>query len=273
MTKAVKKISDKDAEFLNKIKERNASSKPSSPQMAQLAINTDSVDAEGKRIQPGTFYIKGSANYSETVEIIPIEIYTYYKRTTQDAKGNFKTDCETIFARQFETPIDNKGGIACGRLLGKSVPEHWSAIQKKENREKAAWYVFLFGLVKFPGSTEYTLVNFRAPKAKAMLINDAVKKLDKDRLFDNVLKLKLIPVKGKPHPSLEVSVEKIEHENYDLISSSYHTTLEFVDAHNSRINVSRERIKENLKSAGVYASVVGDDSEDLSADFEEEDEV
>lgn len=262
-------LDTEDQEWLDKIKAENDAGKQAFPQMKQLAINTDMVDAEGNKIPMGTFYIRGEKDYSETVKFRPLAYYSKYIKSVKNDKG-WKIENETIFVENFESPLDIKGGIACGRLLGKAIPSAWTESQLKENSGKATCYCFMFGLVEFPGK-EPVLVNFRASPAKARVLRETLKPIDRNTLFFNEFTLKLVPVTGTVHPKLEMELTDttIPTGLKETIKPAYEEAKKFVATNNARILDIRNRVLKS-RSASTADTNLYEKVDELSDDFKDE---
>lgn len=246
MAKAKTKIEDNTEEeaLLSKLNGRDNSK--SDVSMPFLAMNIASEDDEGNEIPVKTFHLSGTKLYSKTIRFRPLAFKNKLITMKQQGK-DWKTLNETIFYNVGEQPLDARGGIACGRLLGKAVPDHWNEAEVKVNKAKATFYGFLFGLVEFPGEKP-VLCNFRVPGGKAVQIGTVLRDLaDNHEGFARyMLNLKLASNpkdKSSPHPILEIEPDMSTVLPVSGIKDHLNSILEFVDTHNKRIRDSHASVK------------------------------
>lgn len=241
MAKA-QELTQEEQDIINKFDGGQSTKEASN--MSILLINVDDTDSTGKEVPAKTFHIKGTELYSKTITFRPLHFMNKLISMKQDGK-TWKTTNESILYQMFEQPIDARGGIACGRLLGKAIPEHWNEEQKKANKAKANFYGFLFGIAQFPGA-DPVLVNFRVTGGKAKQFSDVfsnykAKGLGGMRDFNLTLGLK--PEKGTVHPKL-VIVPDVERK---LLSAGLGEHLksvdEYIESHNTRIRASHQNAK------------------------------
>jgi hypothetical protein len=219
------------------IEEMSKGSASTAPQIPYLVINIDSEDAEGNTVPARTFNIKGTAEYSKEVTIRPVRFVQKLIAMKQDGK-TWKTTNETVFYSFPEQPLDARGGISCGRLMGKAIPDSWSEEQRRANKAKANFYGFLFGLVEFPGKAP-ELVNFRVPAGKAKQLADAMQALaahGKPQWYKLKLTLKKDDKnKSSPHPVLDISLDISQKLPTEGLTPHLLATNEYVKSHNDRI--------------------------------------
>lgn len=228
-----------------------------------LIVNIASEDDEGNEIPVKTFHLTGTNNYSKSISFRPLGFFN--KLIAMKQEGNkWKVTNETVFYNK-EQPIDARGGIACGRLLGKAIPESWSEEQRRANKTKANYYGFLFGLVEFPGQ-EPVLVNFRLPGGKAMQVSQALNEMDKQgryQFYNMTMKLSTNPKdKSSPHPVLEISPDLNEKLTVSELKEPLHVIKSYVDQHNVRIKTSFQNAslaRKSLNSDIDISSAVEDD--------------
>lgn len=267
MSKTQPKVSDEEAAFLEKEQAKEASSSAGTlPRMAQLAINLDFKDAEGNKVQPGTWHLRDTNLYSDTISFRPLRYTNKYIRMIKNGKI-WKSDNESIFVNNFDTAYDAKGTIACGRIVG-TLPESWTEAQKQENFKRATCYGMLFGLATFPNE-EPVMVNFRAAPGKAKVIREAIspKTLGKDsRMYYYDYILLLEPEAGSIHPNFTMLPNLNDrHTSIGDVIPYIEQADSFIEAHNSRIMKLRERIAEGSKAVTTY-----NDVKSLSDDFNDE---
>lgn len=247
MAKAKTKIEDETEEesLLRTLKGKSAS-EAANITMPYLIINIASEDDEGNEIPVKTFNLSDTKLYSKTVRFRPLAYRN--KLITMKQQGNdWKTLNETIFYTGREQPIDARGGIACGRLLGKAVPEDWTEEKRKVNKAKATFYGFVFGLVEFPGEKP-VLCNLRVPGGKAMQFSNVLNDLDNnhegfERYYLN-LKLASNPKdKSSPYPILEIEPDMSTVLPISGIKTYLNSISEFIEAHNKRIRDSHTNVR------------------------------
>lgn len=258
-------VSQETLDFLEAEKARKETLQASSAKMKQLAINTDLVDKDGKDITPSSFYIRDEGIYSRTCTIRPLRYYSKFIKQVQQA-GQWKIDNQSIFV---ENPFrqhayDARGGIACGRLVGKA-PSNWTEVQKTENYKKAIWYGFAFGIVTIPGGTP-TLINFRIPQSKTRTFTDALALLDGKDMYKYNFEMKLSPVAGSNFPKLEVTPVLATELDVSDIVPYIKEVDSFVKSANDAVMASRSRLEANLKANTAYKDVGGT----LADDFNDE---
>lgn len=227
--------------------ELSGASKEENIKMAFLTMNIASEDDEGNEIPVKTFTLSGTKEYSKSIRFRPLAYYNKLIAMKQDGKM-WKATNETIFYMDREQPIDARGGVACGRLLGKAVPENWTEEQKKINKAKASYYGFLLGLVEFPGK-EPTLCNFRIPAGKAVQVSNVLNDLKKNhggkyRAYMLNLKLASNPKdKSSPHPVLEIEPDLSTTLPDTGLSESGELIKAYVAQHNARIRDSHQNAR------------------------------
>lgn len=249
--------------------ELSGGSDKESIKLPYMAINIASEDSDGKEIPVKTFTIVGTGKYSKTVKFRPLGMYNKLIAMKQDGT-QWKVTNETIMFRK-EQAIDARGGVGCGRLLGKAIPESWGDAEKKANRAKAQYYGFLFGYVEFPDS-EPVLCNFRVPSGKAALIGNALAEYGKlkRKYHEHYLDLKLstnAKDRSSPHPTLEVSIDtsKVLTSNAQLEKDAK-LVLEFVSEHNARIRESHMNAKlarNEIKSDSALIAAIDEDEDTI----------
>lgn len=146
----------------------------------KMIINTSSVDENGKSIKQhvGTFHVLNTDLYSETIKIRPLAVYNKLIKMIKgkDSEGKEKWNYvnQTVFFNNYgETLYDAKGGLACGKVFGEERAR-LSKEAAEANNDKAKSYLYLFGLVQFPGSKEWQLVDLRVGGKRIMEISKAV---------------------------------------------------------------------------------------------------
>ncbi len=230
-----------------------------SVKMAFLTMNIASEDDDGNEIPVKTFTLSGTKQYSKSVRFRPLAYHIKMIAMKQDGKV-WKTTNETIFYTQTEQPIDARGGLGCGRLLGKAIPESWTEEQKKANKAKATYYGFLFGLVEFPGQ-EAVLCNFRIPAGKAVQVSNVINDLKKNHggnfeAYMLNMKLATNPKdKSSPHPILEIEPDLSTKLPLSGITETLRTIKAYIEQHNTRIRTSHQNAKLARKSLESDASV------------------
>ena len=119
--------------FINNSKPKEGTRLPS------MVINTDVVDKDGNRVLAPSFTVYNSNIYADTVLVRPIDFYNKLVKQEKDkGTGKWRTTSETILYKFGEQPIDTGGGVACGQLMSKAIPSHWTNEQKLENKKKAS---------------------------------------------------------------------------------------------------------------------------------------
>lgn len=252
-------------EFLAKEQARKAANTSTQQSMTQLAINDSSVDKDGNDIKPHTFNIRGGDVYSRTAVIRPLRYYSKFIKQVQ-TNGQWKIDNESIFVENpfTQNAYDLRGGIACGRLVGKT-PANWTETQKLDNLKKAVWYGFLFGIVTLPGA-EPVLVNFRIPQSKTRAFGDALKLIGKEDMYKYNFNFTLKLEAGKKFPIMEVAPD-LAHK-LDQVSDIIEDMKEvdsFVEASNARIMKQRERLQTQVQDQQDYKDI-----KELASDFDDE---
>ena len=262
------KVND-DTSVLDALSGGNTASSNDGIKLPHLTINIASEDSEGNEIPVKTFHLSGTDYYSKSVRFRPLGFYN--KLIAMKLEGNkWKTTNETILYQQREQPIDARGGVACGRLMGKSVPESWTPEQVQANKKKANYYGFLFGLVEFPGKGS-VLCDLRVPGGKAMQISNLLTDLEKTqqakyRNFMINMKLATNPKdKSSAHPVLELSPDLSVKLPDTGLRDHGDAIAAYILAHNTRIKESFQAAKlarNSLNSdAEVVAGVDGFDDE------------
>lgn len=247
MTKQTKQTTEEEA----LLAELNSGTGDVSAKMPSLAINIATEDDAGNDIPAKTFTLIGSGEYSKSVKFRPLAYYSRLLAMKQDGT-TWKTTNETIFFKGGEQPIDSRGGIGCGRLLGKSIPESWTEEQKKANKAKAAFYGFLFGLVYFEGK-EPVLCNFRLPATKSYAVSTVLNELRaKHGDFTRyMLELKLASNprdRSSPHPVIEIVPDVSKELPLSGLLEPLKAIKAYVDSNNSRIRENHQKAKLARKS-------------------------
>lgn len=218
--------------FLNSSKPKEGTRLPS------LVINTDVVDKDGNRVLAPSFTIYNSNIYADKILVRPIDFYNKLVKQEKDkGTGKWRTTSETILYKFGEQPIDTGGGVACGRLMGKAIPSHWTNEQKLANKQKASLYGILYGMAEFPGEAP-KLVSFRIPVSKAIEISKALnaKVIGEGNHMANFnFEFSLTPVKGSVHPALQVNPLLNKRLAIGEIIAEIRQVQNVVNEHNNRI--------------------------------------
>lgn len=267
-TKAQEAVSSEEDTLLQGLRGETATETSSS--MPYLSMNIASEDDDGNEIPVKTFHLSGTKLYSKTVRFRPYLYKNKLIAMKQDGK-NWKTTNETLFYSGKEQPLDARGGIACGRLLGKAIPESWGEEQKKINKAKATYYGFLFGTVEFPGQ-EPVVCNLRVPAAKAFQVSNVMNDLDKAHggYQKYMLNLKLISNpkdKSSPHPVLEIEPDLSTVLTSSGTGDNVNKIREFIESHNKRIRDSHKTTKlarQGHESDSALVDDVMEDDNDLN---------
>lgn len=227
-----------------------------------LKINISTEDNDGNSIPPKTFNIEGTTEYTKSINIRPLLYFNKLMQVKQDKNGAWKTLNETILYRGGEQPIDSKGGIACGRLLGKAIPSGWSPEQIAANKAKAAFYGFLVGLVK-DGENE-VLVTLRLPASKSFQMSQKLQELAaKSAIYTYELKLTLKQDpknKTSQHPIIDIDVAK---EGLGMVDVEFEKqAINWVKDHNARIIKSHKDVLSMKSGKALVEDITGDDLND-----------
>lgn len=267
MTKG--KVQEATTEELALLDELSGGKADSGAKLPYLAVNIASEDGEGKEIPVKTFNLVGTDSFSKTIKFRPLAFYNKLIAMTKDGT-KWKTTNETIFYQK-EQPVDARGGLACGRLLGRSVPESWTEEQKRANKQKANYYGFLFGYVEFPNK-EPVLCNFRLPAGKAMQISQVLNDLERNhggkfQVYRIDMKLITNPKdKSSPHPVLEISPDLTQVLSISGTGGDLLQIKEYVTQHNARIKSSFQNAqlaRNSLKSDFEVTAAVEDDDNSI----------
>lgn len=259
------KMTKEETDLLDELNGKSANAGPSMP---YLSINIASEDKDGKEIPVKTFHLSDTDLYSKTVKFRPFAFYNKLIAMKQDEKKAWKTINETIMYRMLEQPIDARGGVACGRLMGKAIPTTWTEEQLRANKAKANYYGFLFGTVQFPGS-EPVLCNFRVPGGKAVQVNNVLKDLDTNhggfqQYAVNMTLKSNSKDKASPHPIIDIEpdVGTVLPRSGNLKDLT--AIKGYVDAHNKRIRDSHKSVvmarAGEVADTETVAHVLGEDS-------------
>lgn len=230
--------------------------------LPNLAINIASEDADGNEIPVKTFTIHGTKLYSKTVRFRPFAFYNKLIAMKQDDKKNWKAENETILYTR-EQPIDARGGVGCGRLMGRSIPDTWTEDQKRANKAKAQFYGFLYGTVEFPGEKP-VLVNFRIPAGKAVQMSNALRELDKPEhggFQKYVLNLTLSTNpkdKSSPHPVLTIEPDMTTKLPISGTGEYMAKIKEVIESHNNRVRTSHANAKLARKTLNEDIEITDD---------------
>lgn len=230
-----------------------------------LAMNIASENEDGVEIPVKTFNIVGTDSYSKTVRFRPISYVNKLIAMKQEGTA-WKTTNETIFYGVGEQPLDARGGIACGRLLGKAIPENYTEEQKKANKAKANYYGFLFGLVEFPGQ-QAALCSFRVPAGKAVQVANVLQDLNKHhgKHRQYMLNMKLSTNskdKSSPHPVLEIEPDLSTKLPDTGLKEAATVINDFINQHNTRIRTSHQNAKLARGSAIADTKLVSEIMDD-----------
>jgi hypothetical protein len=243
MTKSTAKaIDNTESDAYMKRKLRPAMEPIKSPTQ-KMIINVSPLDANGKSIKQhvGAFHILGTDLYAEEVQFRPLAVYNKLIKMVQSKNKeggevwNYLN--QTVFFSNYgEVLYDEKGGIACGKVLGEARKK-LSKDEAEANNKKAKSYLYLYGLVKFPNDKEWHLVDFRVGGKRLMVISDAVssKAIGKDHFMSQfIYDLKCVPQAGSVHPELEMSTDGKVHDIADILHYDNEIT-NFIDESNGRI--------------------------------------
>lgn len=125
--------------------------------LPRLRINRDAVDDNDQPIPIGTFAITldGKTLYSKTCIFRPLVNMYQYQLYSPDEK---RTLNRSIFVPNFfdVEPIDEQGGVRCGKLTGKQLKSLPEAEQKliKEQQKNHKTYRFVWGYVSMADAAD-----------------------------------------------------------------------------------------------------------------------
>lgn len=150
------------------------------PVFPRLGVNREAEDDDGNPLPVGTFFFRdadGNKHFSKTAKFRPfINTYQYQ---IYDAVER-KTVNRTILFKNFRDEIiDIKGGIACGKVMGKEKDNLTEA--QKEAQKKIKCYRLVFGTVTFPDGPENVPVIWRMSGANFMAPDIVFKELSKGK--------------------------------------------------------------------------------------------
>lgn len=115
-----------------------------------LKINLDDEDDNGKELPKGQFFLTGQETpvYAKSVKIRPLaEMFQY----SEYDPANNKLANRTIIAPSLrEELIDEKGGVRCGKPLGKVLKENPELAEKYKN---VTCFRLVYCLVTYTGKT------------------------------------------------------------------------------------------------------------------------
>ncbi len=214
------------------------------------------------KINPETqkFYIEEQDSYGEFEEVTirPLEFYNKIKAYDED----FKVKSESILYQQLKDAYDSRGraasdneGVVCGRIVWKSKTKDLSEDEKEENKSKAKFYCFIFGVASIKGK-EPILIDFQTGGATFMDVIQLVEKIKKEKgdLYKGEIRIKANHNDEFDWPSLEFMPEFSRDLPIEGLEPFFDTIEAYVQQHNERIDKKIEEFNNPKKKPFVKKS-------------------
>jgi hypothetical protein len=248
-----------NADFVTEIEHENGEKEEVS-----LVAGCFKVQKDGKTVYSG----KNPATFRIFMQRFD---YRKFEKTKDNPNGAFTQF--SILANTGEEPIDDHGGIACGKLRGKAAKGDLSPTQKQLQKDVQSYRV-LFGTVTFDGVTatgekveikDYP-VQWRLRGTNFMPVGDVLKALEQRKVLPIFIELKLKTRREKNGQAYYYVVEF----DYDInkrlkvdggIIDVSNDFLAYIKTYNQAI---REKHKAAIEARGKAAEVA---DEGLDDDF------
>ncbi len=215
--------------------------KEASQSKAELPKITDEIFKMKINRETQQFFIDGLEAYGQFDELTirPLDILNKIKAYNED----FEVTSESNLYRTLKEATDSKGnsasgkeGKVCGRVVWKNLTDEFSEDEKQENKEKAKFYAFLFGIATIKGQ-DPILVDMQIGGKKFMEIINLVDKIQKEKGDYNRAEIKVTAHKSEEFdwPELEFTLDFSRELPIDGLSPLLDTVEGYVEYHNSGI--------------------------------------
>lgn len=187
------------------------------------------------------FYVEGLEGYEGFTEFTfrTLEVFSKLKSYNEDYS---KTEVEsTLFAfsgdardsRGSHVVRDGKTVECCGRVIPVELTKKMTPEAQQENKEKARWYTYIFGIAYVPGKNPI-IADFQLPGNKQVEVNTILKKIKEDKKEYNRAELRFVAEHNDEFdwPELEVTADF----SRDLPVSGMEPFLDTIRAHVSQHN-------------------------------------
>ena len=232
----------------------------SSGSLPRLAINRASEDDDGNALRTGVYTIYDSESeakvYSlkdKAVRFRPfINAYQYMDYDTEDNKYICSS---VVFKSWKDEPIDNNGGVRCGKVIGKDKQQLTQA--EIDSQRSIKCYRLVYGLLSMEATTatgeattiEEMPVLWRVTGMNFKPIGETLKSLKgrNSLMFNHVLNL---TTKRKKSGSNVFYVASIRVDDKETQFSK--KDLEHMDMFNDIVNEENTRVSEKWKEANSH---------------------
>ena len=247
-------------EEIMKMTGQDDGSQISSGILPRLAINRASEDDDGNAIRTGVYTIYDSESeakvYSlkdKAVRFRPfINAYQYMDYDTEDNKYICSS---VVFKSWKDEPIDNNGGVRCGKVIGKDKQQLTQA--EIDSQRSIKCYRLVYGLLSMEATTatgeattiEEMPVLWRVTGMNFKPIGETLKSLKgrNSLMFNHVLNL---TTKRKKSGSNVFYVASIRVDDKEIQFSK--KDLEHMDMFNDIVNEENTRVSEKWKEANSH---------------------
>lgn len=148
---------------------------------ARLVINTDSRDADGKKLPIGAWHITGTDIYFDgEITFRPVRAVSKLISYVEDDNKKWQMRGESIYFTDYRDEIlDSNGGIALGRKFGSKMSDE----EKEINKKLASVYYDIFGFVEIPELGVSQPVLFRTRGGKMYKMSKAFESVPKGKEY------------------------------------------------------------------------------------------
>ena len=249
----------------------------SSGTLSRLTINRAAEDDDGNALSAGVYTVYDSSIEDRVYSIKdkPIQFRPFinsYQYMEYDPNNNNYPCSSVIFKSWKDEPIDTKGGVRCGKVIGKDKEQLSEAEIDAQRNIKC--YRLVYGLVSFEGTTpkgepatvDAMPVLFRVTGSNFTPIGEALKSLKgRESLMQNhLLNLKTTRKKAGSNvyyvSQISVDSKEVEFTQKDLEHMDMFRAL--IEEENARVSEKYQNAVKNKESDAASAKVINEMEDD-----------
>tara|TARA_R100000664_G_C2734539_1_gene124324 strand:+ start:38 stop:892 length:855 start_codon:yes stop_codon:yes gene_type:complete len=249
----------------------------SSGTLSRLTINRAAEDDDGNSLSAGVYTVYDASIEDRVYSIKdkPIQFRPFinsYQYMEYNPDSNSYSCSSVIFKSWKDEPIDTKGGVRCGKVIGKDKEQLSEAEIDAQRNIKC--YRLVYGLVSFEGTTpkgepatvDAMPVLFRVTGSNFTPIGEALKSLKgRESLMQNhLLNLKTTRKKAGSNvyyvSQISVDSKEVEFTQKDLEHMDMFRAL--IEEENARVSEKYQNAVKNKESDAASAKVINEMEDD-----------
>lgn len=170
-------ISPEEQAYLDSLRPAKAAA-PAGP--ARLVINTDSKNADGKKVPIGAWHITGTDIYFDgEINFRPVRAVNKLISYVENANKEWVLRGESVYFTDYRDEIlDSTGTVALGRKFGSKLSDE----EKEVNKKLAGVYYDIFGFVDIGDGKSYPVL-FRTRGGKMYKMGKAFESVPKGKEY------------------------------------------------------------------------------------------